>query len=78
MLSLDVQFQFMQVPFKDVFDFHERKANVGLFTPPILFNHFSRLIEICANNCYLEEDVDVYRQTFGVAAGSPLSPVLDN
>ena len=78
MLSLDVQSLFTQVPLSDVLDFLERKANAGLFTPSIPFNHFRRLIEICANNCFLEWDGDIYRQTFGVAIGSPLSPVLAN
>ena len=78
MLSLDVQSLFTQVPFNDVLYFLERKANAGLFTPPIPFNHFRRLIEICVNNCFLEWDGDIYRQTFGVAMGSPFSPVLAN
>ena len=78
MLSLDVQSLFTQVPLNDVLDFLERKTNAGLFTPPIPFNQFRRLIEICANNCFLEWDGDIYRQTFGVAMGSPLSPVLAN
>ena len=46
--------------------------------PHIPFNHFCRLIEICANNCFLEWHGEIYRQTFGVAMGSPLSPVLTN
>ena len=78
MLSLDVHSLFTQVPLNDVLDFYERKANAGLFTAPIPFNHFRRLIEICANNCFFEWDGDIYRQTFGVDMGSPLSPVLAN
>ena len=78
MLSLDVQSLLTHVPLNYVLDFLERKTNAGLLTSPIPFNHFCRLIEICFNNCFLEWDGDIYRQTFGVAMGSPLSPVLAN
>ena len=52
MLSLDVQSLFTQVPRNDVLDFLERKVNTGLFSPPIPFSLFLRIIEICANECF--------------------------
>ena len=78
MLSLDVKSLFTQVPLDDVLNFLERVVARGTWVPPIPFNHLRKLIEICANNCFLEWDGDIYRQTFGVAMGSPLSPVLAN
>ena len=52
MLSLDAQSLFKQVTLNDVLDFLERKANAGLFTPPIPFNQFRRLMEIYVNSCF--------------------------
>ena len=53
MLCLDVKSLFTQAPITNVLDFLERKANAGPFTSFIPFNHFRRLIEICANNCLI-------------------------
>ena len=52
MLSLDVHSLFTQVPLNDVLKFLERKANAGIFTLPVPFNYFRRLIEMCANNYF--------------------------
>ena len=78
MLSLDLQFLITQFPLNDVLGFLERKVNAGLSTLLIPFNHFRGLIEICANNSFLECGGDIYRQTFGVAMVISLSPVLAN
>ena len=78
MISLDVHSLFTLVPRNDVLDFLERKPNAGLFTSPIPIRYFFRLIEICPNSCLLDWYGDIYRQTFGVATGSPLPPILAN
>ena len=76
--SLDVQSLFTMVPLDDVLDFIGRKVNEGSFSPPIPFQQFRQLIEICTKNNYFEWSDDIYKQIHGVAMGSPLSPVLAN
>ena len=50
--SLDVQSLFTMVPLNDVLDFVGRKVNEGSFSPPIPFQQFRQLFEICTKQIF--------------------------
>ena len=66
------------VPLDDILDFIGRKVNEDSFSPPIPFQQFRQLFEICTKNNYFEWSDDINKQIHGVVKGSPLSPVLAN
>ena len=78
MVSFDVTSLFTNVPLQDVLDFLVQKNREGLFQTDVPIDVFVKLIELCVNNNYFAFSNKFYKQTFGVAMGSPLSPVLAN
>nr|XP_053627747.1 uncharacterized protein LOC128685277 [Cherax quadricarinatus] len=78
MLSLDVESLFTNVPLDDVLDFLREKAHEGFLHLPIPTDVFLDLIRLCVDSNSFSFQGKYYSQTFGVAMGSPLSPVLAN
>ena len=76
MLSLDVTALFTSVPLEDVLSFIKMKIESGRVAPPVPTQEFLELIRLCVENNVFEFNGEYYRQKFGVAMGSPLSPVL--
>ena len=76
MLSLDVTALFTNVPLEDVLLFLREKIESGQVAPPVPKEEFLELIRLCVENNVFEFNGEYYRQKFGVAMGSPLSPVL--
>ena len=77
MISLDVTALFTNVPLQFVIQQLSKKAE-GIFTPPIPIQPFLKLIELCVDSTVFTFDGKGFKQKFGVAMGSPLSPVLAN
>ena len=78
LMSLDVTALFTNVPLEFVLDNLKDAASTGVFAPPIHINKFCELIKLCVDATYFVFDDLVYQQKFGVAMGSPLSPILAN
>ena len=78
LVSLDIVSLFTNVPTLDVINFIERKIDSGEIVIPIPKQPFIELIELCVNNNVFQFQNSFYRQKFGIAMGSPLSPVLAN
>ena len=76
LLSFDVVALFTSVPPNVVTNFISQKIQSGHISTPIPKNEFISLIELCVNNNVFQFGDNFYRQKFGVAMGSPLSPVL--
>ena len=76
MLSLDVTALFTNVPLEDVLDFLREKIENNSVAPPVPLEEFLELIRLCVDNNVFEFNGQYFRQKFGVAMGSPLSPVL--
>ena len=77
-MSLDVTALFTNVPLEFVLDNLIEASTSGLFTPPIPIQQFCQLIRVCVGSTIFVFEGDVYKQKFGVAMGSPLSPILAN
>ena len=78
MISFDVTSLFTNVPLDDVLDFIRRKCQDKCIELPIPVDAFLDLIKLCVSNNYFSFNYKFYLQTFGVAMGSALSPVLAN
>ena len=78
LVSLDVTALYTNVPLEPVLNFIDQKIDAGVINIPIPKSTFLSLIRLCVNNNYFEFNGKFYRQKFGVAMGSPLSPVLAN
>ncbi|XP_069186448.1 uncharacterized protein [Procambarus clarkii] len=78
MLSLDVDSLFTNVPLDDVLSFLRQKASESLLPLPLPTDVFLDLIRLCVESNSFSFNGKYYTQTFGVAMGSPLSPVLAN
>ena len=65
-------------PLGALLDFLERKIQANTFSTPIPYAKFRALIEVCTRNNYFIYDESIYQQIFGIAMGSPLSPILAN
>ena len=78
MMSLDVTALFTNVPLQFVLENLRKKANEGIFNPPIALDSFLDLIKLSVENTVFIFDGMAFKQKFGVAMGSPLSPVLAN
>ena len=50
----------------------------GIFSPPIPIDEFCNLIRLCVDATIFTFDGEFFQQKFGVAMGSPLSPILAN
>lgn len=77
-ISFDAQSLFTNVPIAPTLDFLKNELPKLSLKLPVSVNCFIRLIELCTNNSYFEFDGTFYLQIFGMAMGSPLSPVLAN
>ena len=78
LISLDVTALFTNVPLEFVLDNLKHAATSGIFSPPIPIAKFCELIKLCVDATIFVFDGEVYQQKFGVAMGSPLSPILAN
>ena len=78
MLSLDVESLFTNVPLDDVLSFLRRKVSEGSVHLPLPTDVFLDLIRLCVDSNSFSFNGKFYSQIFGVAMGSPLSPVLSN
>ena len=78
MISLDVTALFTNVPLDFVLDNLFKKAEEGIFVPPVPIHSFLELIKLCVSTTTFTFDGHGFKQKFGVAMGSPLSPVLAN
>ena len=76
--SLDVVSLFTRVPTDHVLDFVSRKIDEKIINVPIPKDCFLELLRLCVNHNYFQFEDKFYRQKFGIAMGSPLSPVLAN
>lgn len=76
LISFDVNSLFTKVPVKDVLNF--LKNDVHRLNLPIESDVFIKLIELCVCNNVFTVGDEFYKQTFGLAMGNPLSPVLSN
>ena len=78
MVSFDVTSLLTSMPLEPTLNFIERKIDENHISIPIPKLCFLNLIRICVNNNVFQFEDSYYRQKFGVAMGSPLSPVLAN
>ena len=78
LISLDVTSLFTNVPIEFVLNNLKEAAESNIFSPPIPIDAFCDLIKICVDATVFTYDNQVYKQKFGVAMGSPLSPILAN
>ena len=78
MVSFDIKALYTNVPTDEVLRFIESKIDENKIEIPVPKNNFMNLIRLCINNNNFEFENNFYRQKFGIAMGSPLSPVLAN
>ena len=78
MVSFDVVSLFTNIPLEKVLDFITTKGEEGLNSFQIPVGKICELIKLCVRDSYFSFDNKIYQQTFGVAMGSSLSPILAN
>ena len=78
MISLDVTALFTNVPLEFVSSKLKEKFDEGIFSSPIDIDCFLELIRLCVSSTVFSFNNEGYKQKFGVAMGSPLSPILAN
>ena len=78
LVSLDVTSLFTNVPTDDVIDFISRKVDNREISLPIPKKPFIEFIKLCVDNNTFQYENNFFRQKFGIAMGSPLSPILAN
>ena len=78
MLSLDVESLFTNVPLDETLAFLERKLEPVDPRLPLPTRVFLDLIRLCVQSTSFSFNGQYYSQTYGVAMGSSLSPVLAN
>ena len=78
MLSFDVKALFTNVPTDDVLSFIEERISEGRISTPIPKEDFMSLIRVCVENSSFQFKDKFFKQKFGMAMGSPLSPILAN
>ena len=78
MLSFDVKALFTNVPTDTVLHFIERKITEGCISTPIPKEDFMSLVKVCVENTSFQFKHKFFKQKFGMAMGSPLSPILAN
>ena len=76
LVSFDVNSLFTKVPIEETLIFLERKLPTLDLDLPIPVEKFIKLIRVCVNDSVFSFGSDFYRQKFGCAMGSSLSPVL--
>ena len=78
MLSLDVVSLFTNVPVDDVLQFLENRLSAYQQELPLSVTKIIALVRLCVMSNYFSFHNEFYRQKFGCAMGSNLSPVLSN
>ena len=78
MLSLDVTALFTNVPLEYVLSKLKEKYEQGMVNFSLPIEKFLELIRLCVSSTVFSFNGEGYKQTFGVAMGSPLSPILAN
>ena len=78
MISLDVTALFTNVPLDFVLNKLEEQSEMGNVNFPIPTKQFLDLIRLCVSSTVFSFNNEGYRQKYGVAMGSPLSPLLAN
>ena len=78
LMSLDVTALFTNVPLDYVLENLRQVTEEGIFAPPIPIDEFCKLIKICVDATIFTFNGEFFQQKFGVAMGSPLSPILAN
>ena len=77
-VSFDVVSLFTNVPLDKVLDFIRAKGEEEIYNFPIPVGKICELVKLCVSDTFFCFDDNIYKQTFGVAMGSSLSPVLAN
>ena len=78
MVSFDVVSLFTNIPLEKVLDFIKLKGEEEVYNFPLPVGKICELIKLCVTDTYFTFNGHIYKQTFGVAMGSSLSPVLAN
>ena len=78
MISLDVTALFTNVPLEYVLEKLKEQSDMGNISFPVPTEQFLELIRLCVSSTVFSFNNEGYRQKYGVAMGSPLSPILAN
>ena len=78
MVSFDVVSLFTNIPLEKVLDFIRLKGEEEVYSFQIPVGKICELIALCVRDSYFSFNGKIYQQTFGVAMGSSLSPILAN
>ena len=78
MISLDVTALFTNVPLEFVLSKLKEKYEEGILSLPIEIDSFLDLVRLSVTSTVFSFNNEGYKQKFGVAMGSPLSPILAN
>ena len=78
MISLDVTALFTNVPLEFVLSKLKEKHEEGIVNFPLPIDSFLDLIRLCVSSTVFSFNGEGFKQKFGVAMGSPLSPILAN
>ena len=78
MISLDVTALFTNVPLEFVLSKLKDKFEEGILSLPIEIDSFLELVRLCVSSTVFSFNNEGYKQKYGVAMGSPLSPILAN
>ena len=76
MVSLDVVYLFSKVPIDDVLVFIDQKIQHDEIVVPVSRDIFISLLKVCNDGNVFELKGMYFRQRFGIALWSPLSPVM--
>ena len=77
-VSFDVVSLFTNIPLEKVLDFIRKKGEEEIYNFVIPVGKICELIKHCVTDSYFSFNDKIYKQTFGVAMGSSLSPILAN
>ena len=78
MVSFDVVSLFTNVPLNKVLDFIRQKSEENVYQFDLEIGKICELIQLCVKDTYFTFNGIHYCQTYGVAMGSSLSPILAN
>ena len=77
MVSFDVKLLFTNVPLEYTIGLVlERIYNKGELVTNIIRSEMKEMLFLCTKNVHFSYNQDIYIQTYGVAMGSPLGPML--
>ena len=78
MISFDVESLFTNVPLEPTLDFLSRKLSNFQAFIPLPIDILIDCIRLCVASTKFSFNGNFYEQQFGIAMGSPLSPILAN